>query len=45
MAVSGHWSSDPSLSSEEEDMLLKMEAEAGEVLSGPATVTAGSSGV
>ena len=43
-AVSGDWSSDPSLSSEEEDMLLEMEVEGGEGLSEPATVTADLSG-
>ena len=38
--MSGDESSDPSLSSEEEDMLLEMEAEAVEGLSEQATVTA-----
>ena len=39
VAVSDDGSSDPALSSEKEDMLLEMEAEAGEGLSEPVAVT------
>jgi len=43
VAVSGDGSSDPSLSSEEEDMLLETEVEDGAGLSELATITAGPS--